>query len=186
MTGDLVLVSPGVYRESVRVGTDGIVIRGVDRNLPPPAIRTLAEKVDATLGQERLLAVFSSVFGALALGLAAVGLYGVVAYTVARRTAEFGVRLALGATPGAVLRLVLKGTLTIVGAGLAAGLPASLAAGRLISSQLYGLSATDPTTLVLAASVLLAVATCAGYVPARGAARVDPVEALRHGGGAAP
>jgi len=116
----------------------------------------------------------------VALLLAAIGLYGVLAYNVTQRTQEIGIRMALGAQPGDVLWLVLRETVVLLAAGIAVALPAAPAAGRLISSQLYAVSPSDPSTIVLATLVLCAVALAAGYLAARGAARVDPMVALRY------
>jgi ABC-type antimicrobial peptide transport system permease subunit len=112
--------------------------------------------------------------------LAVIGLYGVMAYTVARRTREIGVRMALGAVPGDVVWLVMREVLLLVGSGIVLGLLAAAALGRLIASQLYGVTATDPLTIVGAAALLLFVALVAGYLPARRATRVNPVLALRY------
>jgi len=128
---------------------------------------------------ERTLAVLSSLFGLIALGLACVGLYGTMAYAVARRTREIGVRIALGARSRVIQQLILRETVVMVGAGLAAGIPLALAAGRLMRSQLFELSPYDPMTTVTATLAVLAVTTLAGYVPARRASRVDAMVALR-------
>jgi len=154
-------------------------IRDEDPNLAISEVTTLAEIVDRSFGQEKLLAKLAGFFGALALLLASVGLYGVMAYSVARRTNEIGIRMALGARPGSVLRMVLGESLIVVALGLVVGIPAALACGRLVSSQLYGLEANDPLTIALAAAALLAVALAAVYLPARRAALLDPLAALR-------
>ena len=127
---------------------------------------------------QRLAAQFVSAFGALALVLACVGLYGVVSQAVARRTNEIGLRLALGAQRNDVLWMILRDTLTLVVAGLVVGIPAAYAAGRLVASQLYGLNGADPFSFAFAAGVMVSVAVMAGLVPARRAARVNPMFAL--------
>ena len=119
-------------------------------------------------------------FGALGLVVAALGLYGVLSYTVAQRTLEIGLRMALGAEAGSVLRLVVTDGIRATLAGLAIGLVGAYAAGRAVASLLYGLSPTDPATLVAVTVVLLVTAALASYMPARRAARVDPMEALRY------
>jgi predicted permease len=155
------------------------VIHAVDPNLAVWDVMTLADAVDRSLGQEKLLAKLASFFGALALLLASIGLYGVMAYSVARRTNEIGIRMALGAQPGAVQGMVLRESVLVVGLGLVAGIPATLACGRYVSSQLYGLAPNDPVTIVGAAALLIAVALLASYLPARRAAMLDPLTALR-------
>jgi predicted permease len=155
-------------------------ISSVDKTLTILKMNTMDDLVDVSLSRDRLIARLATFFGALALVLASIGLYGVMSYAVARRTNEIGVRMALGAARGTVVWLVIRETLILVAAGVAFGLPASLAAGRLISSRLYGLSATDPLTIAVAALVLLVVAILAGFVPARRASRVDPVVALKY------
>ncbi len=152
----------------------------VDRGLPILEVSSMREQVDESIAGERLIAKLSSAFSILALLLACIGLYGVMAYATTRRTGEIGIRMALGARPGDVLWLVLRETLVLLAAAIAVALPAALAAGRLISSQLYAVSPSDPSTIVLATLVLCAVALAAGYLPARGAARVDPMVALRY------
>ena len=130
------------------------------------------------------MATLSSFFGALALLLASLGLYGVMSYNVTRRTSEIGLRIALGAQRADVTWMVLRETLLLVALGVAIGTPAALTAARLAASQisglLFGLSANDARTIALAALVLVGVAMLAGYLPARHAAKVDPMEALRH------
>jgi len=154
-------------------------VRGLDPNLPVFDIKTFEDQVNESVSQERLVATLSSFFGFFALLLAALGLYGVMAYSVARRTREIGIRMALGAQTGNVLRLVLRETLLLVLIGIALGLPAALAATRLTKGLLFGLTATDPFTIALATLVMIAVASLAAWMPARRAARVDPMVALR-------
>jgi predicted permease len=154
-------------------------IQVIDRSLEVSTVSTIPQLRDQALVQERLLAELSSFFGLLALLLACIGLYGVMSYDVARRTQEIGVRMALGAEAMDVVRLVMGETLSLVVIGLAAGLIAALATTRLIASLLYGLTPYDPLTIGLASLLLLTVAALAGYLPARRAARVDPMVALR-------
>jgi len=136
--------------------------------------------VDATLVEERLIAVLSGFFGVLAVLLACLGLYGVMAYTAARRTSEIGIRMALGATRGGVLAMVLKESLLLVAIGITIGVPATLALTRLVSSLLFGIQASDPLTIAGGAVLMIAVAALAGFLPAQRAARVDPMIALRY------
>jgi predicted permease len=150
-----------------------------DRNLVIRSSRTLDQLLDRSLRNDRLIAQLSSFFGAVALLLAAVGLYGVLSYSVARRTNEIGIRMALGAEPGRVVRMIARETGLLVAVGAAVGIPLAFAATRVISSRLFGLSAADPLTIAVAAALLAAVAMLAGYLPARRAAKVDPVIALR-------
>ena len=140
---------------------------------------TLADKADRSISRERLLAALSGFFGALALLLAGIGLYGVMSYNVARRRNEMGIRMALGAEPGGLLRMVLGEVAAVAVCGLAVGIALALASTRLIASLLYGVPPNDPRTLALAAAVLAGVAAAAGYVPARRASRMDPMAALR-------
>jgi len=126
-----------------------------------------------------MLAMLAGFFGALALLLAAVGLYGVLAYNVARRRNEIGIRMALGASSPAVLRMVLREAGSLAISGLALGAAGALAAGRLVATFLYGLEPGDPATLIAAVAVLAGVASLAAYLPARRAASVDPMTALR-------
>ena len=156
------------------------MINQIDDKLPIFSVTTLDEQMRNNLDQERLIAQLVSFFGALALILACIGLYGVMAHGVARRTNEIGIRMALGARGGNIAWMILRETLYLVLAGLLIGVPAALLGARLISSQLFGLSATDPLTLIAAAIVLTLVALLAGYLPARRAARVNPLSALRY------
>ncbi len=155
-------------------------INQIDDKLPIFGVTTLNEQLQETLKQDRLIAQLVSFFGALALMLACIGLYGVMAHGVARRTNEIGIRMALGAKGGNIAWMVLRETLFLVLGGLVLGVPTALLAGRLISSQLFGLDPTDPATLIGAAVVLTLVALLAGYVPARRASRVNPLTALRY------
>jgi predicted permease len=154
--------------------------RAIDANVFLTNITTLNERVDQSLVQERLVATLALFFGLLALLLACIGLYGVMSYDVARRTNEIGIRIALGADARRVMQLVLRETLLWVMLGLACGLVAAFATTRWLESLLFGLKPHDLLTIGLAALVLLAVALVAGYLPARRAARVDPLVALRH------
>ncbi|HYL74648.1 MAG TPA: ABC transporter permease [Bryobacteraceae bacterium] len=155
-------------------------LRSIDSGLVVPRIDTVEQQVDATLVEERLIAVLSGFFGVLAVMLACLGLYGVMAYTAARRTSEIGIRMALGATRGGVLAMVLKESLLLVAIGIAIGVPATLALTRLVSSLLFGIQASDPATIAGGAVLMIAVAALAGFLPAQRAARVDPMIALRY------
>jgi len=155
-------------------------LAGIDKGLPVTRLKTLSEQVDDSLEQERTISQLSSFFGLLALTLACVGLYGVMAYMVARRTSEMGIRMALGARSSDVLWMMLREGLFLVLAGIAIGIPAAIGAGHLVSSLLFGLTPSDPVTISLATLLLVAVAVLAGYLPARRASRVDPMVALRY------
>jgi putative ABC transport system permease protein len=141
--------------------------------------KTLAAKIDDSISQERLLAILSGFFGALALLIATIGLYGVMSYNVARRRNEIGIRMALGADQSCVLRMVLGEVAILIGGGLVIGLAAALATTRFVASFLYGIKSNDPWTLFLACGVLAVVAAVAGFLPARRASRLDPMTALR-------
>jgi predicted permease len=156
------------------------MINQMDPKLPIFGVTTMSDQLRENLNQERLIAQLVSFFGALALILACIGLYGVMAHGVARRTNEIGIRMALGARGGNIAWMVLRETLYLVLAGLVIGVPAALLGARLISSQLFGLSSTDPVTLIAAGVLLTLVALLAGYVPARRASRVNPLNALRY------
>ena len=140
---------------------------------------TMEQTVEMTLVRERMLALLASFFAALALVLACIGLYGVMAYRVARRTREIGIRIAVGASQPSVVWMMVRETLLLVIIGAALGTLASLAATRYIADQLFGVTPRDPVAIVVALSVLGMVTMVAGYVPARQASRIDPVKALR-------
>jgi predicted permease len=170
-------------RYGARSGLLGEVRRAVasvDPNLPIFQAGTLRAQAEQSLLKERLLATLSSFFGALALLLACVGLYGLMACAVARRTAEIGIRLALGARRGHILWLVMSETLWLTVAGIAAGIPLALWAARYAKSDLFGIGPADPATIAAAAAALTGVAMLAGYLPARRALRIDPVMAVRY------
>ena len=151
----------------------------IDPNLTVLDMMSLSEQLDRNFNQDRLIARLTELFGLLALVLACVGLYGVTAYSVARRTSEIGIRMALGADRVKVVGLVLRGALIQLGLGLAVGVPLALAGGRLLANQLYGVKTHDPVTLGVAATLLAICALLAGFVPARRAASIDPMRALR-------
>ena len=151
----------------------------VDNALPIGGVTLLSDQIAGGLRQERLTAALTSLFGILALGLASLGLFGVMSYTVSRRTTEFGIRMALGADRRRVLQSVVVEALAVVGWGLAAGLPAVLLASRLVSSLLFGVGPADPTALSISVILLVSVAVLASLVPAWRASRVDPMVALR-------
>src|SRR5262245_13487072 len=152
----------------------------VDPNLPIFDMKTMAVVMDESLFVERLVAALSVAFGGLATLLAAIGLYGVMSYSVSRRTREIGIRMALGAERNAVLWLVLREVAMMIGIGVGVGVPLALALSRVVQSQLFALSATDPLALAGAALLLATVALLAGYLPARRATHVDPMLALRY------
>ena len=152
----------------------------VDANVPLTRIRTLTELVDSSVSKDILIARLSAFFGILALALACVGLYGVMSYNVSSRTREIGVRMALGAQRHGVLRMVLKEAMKLVLIGIVIGIPMALLLTRLFNSMLFGLSSADPVSLLSVILLLGAIATVAGFIPARRATRVDPMVALRY------
>ncbi len=155
-------------------------VRQLDPNLPLFAMRTMNQQIANSLVLERLVASLSTVFGVLAALLASIGLYGVMAFTVARRTREIGIRAALGASRGHVVWMVMREVLTLLAIGAGTGVAAALALGRLARSQLFGVEATDPWSLASAALGLAIVAAVSGYIPALRASRIDPMHALRY------
>jgi ABC-type antimicrobial peptide transport system permease subunit len=152
----------------------------VDPNVTILNVRDLEAQVSLSFAQERAVAGLAGLFGVVALLLAAVGLYGVTAYSVAQRTNEIGIRMALGASRTNVVRLILRGASLRVLVGLALGIPLAIGAGRLISAQLYGVSSWDPVALAVAAATLALSAFFAAVIPARRAASISPMQALRN------
>jgi ABC-type antimicrobial peptide transport system permease subunit len=155
-------------------------VHRVDPDEPVMGVQTMEQVFDESISQNRLNMILLSAFAGLALLLASIGIYGVQAYAVRQRTREVGIRVAMGARPGEVFRLILMQGLRLAGVGIAIGLAASFGLTRLITSQLYGLSATDPWTFAGVSIVLLAVTLAACLIPARRATRIDPVVALRY------
>ena len=155
-------------------------IREIDPNLALAEVTTQTQMMAEALTQERLLAKLCTFFGGLALALAAIGLYGLMAYSVTRRTHEIGIRMALGAHRRQILYMVLQQSVVLVAVGTVVGLLAAIATTRLIRSELYGLGPTDPLTLALAALFMLAVGAFSTYLPALRATKVDPMVALRY------
>jgi predicted permease len=171
-----------VRTETAPVSFFGVLrraVREVDASVPTYEMRTLDTQVENSLVTERLLATLSSVFGILATLLAAIGLYGVMAFMVARRTREIGIRMALGATGGSVVWLVMREVLFLAATGLTIGLVAAIGLTRLVEAQLFGVKPTDLVTMMLATLGIAAVAMLAGYLPARRATTIDPMQALR-------
>jgi predicted permease len=152
----------------------------INPDLAVVSFRTLAAQVNTNFMQQEMIAKLTSLFGSLALILASIGLYGVTTYSVERRTSEIGIRMALGADRGSVLRLVLSSAFVQVGIGLAIGIPATVFGGRVMASQLFGVTPHDPMVLGAAAAVLVLAALVAAVIPARRAMRVDPMIALRY------
>ena len=155
-------------------------VRKLDPAMPVFEMKTLGEQLSEVLLTERLIAMLSAGFGLLATLLASIGLYGVMAFAVARRTKEMGVRMALGASQGSVIWMVLREVLLLVAIGLAVGVPAALGSGRYLSTQLYGIKPSDPWIGITTAALLLLVSAAAGLIPARRASQVDPILALRY------
>jgi predicted permease len=155
-------------------------VGAIDRNLPILDVRTQNEQIASRMQNERNFADLTAAFGVLALVLAAIGIYGIMAYAVSRRTNEIGIRMALGAEPRRVLAMVLREATCLAAIGVAAGVCVALTMGRLIASLLYGLRSWDPTTFVVSAALLIAVAIAASWLPARRAAGMNPMRALRH------
>jgi ABC-type antimicrobial peptide transport system permease subunit len=161
-------------------GTLRQLVQKIDLNLPVFDVMTLQEQANQSVFADRVLSFFSLCLGLLASLLAAIGLYGVLAYMVARRTREIGIRMAIGAEPNDVSWLVLREVMKMSGLGLAIGLAVAFGLGLLIESQLYGVKASDPLVFVAATVLLAGVALLAGWLPARAAANVDPMTALRY------
>jgi predicted permease len=155
-------------------------VRKLDASMPVYEMKTLEGQLDETLRSDRLIALLAAGFGLLATVLASIGLYGVMAFVVARRRKELGIRLALGAEPGGVIWLVMREVLLLLSIGLAVGIPSALALGRLVSSQLYGIQGRDPWTALATVVLLTAVSAAAGMIPAHRASRIDPILALRY------
>lgn len=155
------------------------IVHQADPQLPILAFRTVNEQVGRSLTTERLLAAISGSFGALALLLSLIGLYGVMSFVVTRRTREIGIRVALGATGASAMRLVLRDAVAMIAGGIAIALPCVAALGKLVQSQLFGVTATDPATVAAAAAVLAAGALAAAFIPAWRASNVSPADALR-------
>jgi putative ABC transport system permease protein len=152
----------------------------IDKDLPVTDVQAMPDVIDASVAQPRFRAFLLGLFAAMALILAATGIFGVISYSVSCRTNEIGIRVALGASRATILRMVLREGVVLTAAGLAVGVPAALAASRLVEQMLFEVSAHDPATLAMVAGALAAVALVAGYVPARRALRVDPLVALRY------
>jgi predicted permease len=155
-------------------------VRDLDPNLPVYQMVTLEKQMEDSLVTERLVATLSAAFGFLATALAAIGLYGVMAYSVARRTREIGIRMAVGAAARDVVWLVMREVLVLLGIGIVVAIPAALLVTRYVRAQLYGIQPTDPLSIILATLGIAGVAVLAGYLPARRATRVDPMNALRY------
>ena len=155
------------------------VVHNLDPDLPMYHIRTLTEQANRSLITERLVATLASTFGILATVLAAIGLYGVMAYTVTRRTREIGIRMALGAARGSVAWLVMREVLLLLAIGLAIGIPAAFGLSRFVQAQLYGIKPADAATMAAAVVGIAFIAILAGYLPGRRATRIDPMQALR-------
>jgi macrolide transport system ATP-binding/permease protein len=156
------------------------IVRQADAHVPVANVKTQAADIDQTINQEIVFARLCTGFAVLGLVIACVGLYGTVAYNVARRTGEIGIRMALGAQRGAVVRMILRQVVVLAAVGLAIGLPSALVTSKFVGSFLFGMKSNDPRALTLAVAILLGAALLAGYLPARKAARIDPMTALRH------
>jgi predicted permease len=154
-------------------------VRRLDAGIPVYDMKTVEGQLDETLLTDRLIAMLSAGFGALATLLASVGLYGVMAFVVARRRRELGIRLALGAQPGFVIWMVMREVLLLLAIGLAVGVPAALGLGRYVASQLYGIQPRDPSIAIWTVVLLTVVSAAAGLIPAQRASRIDPILALR-------
>ena len=167
--------NPLAYANTMRA-----IVRRADPRLPVGSVTTEARQIDSTINQEITFAWLCGAFAGLALAIGCVGLYGVVSWNVARRTSEIGIRVALGAGRGTVVRMVLREVLAVSAAGLAIGIPAAIGGAKLVESFLFGMKALDPRAFVEAAAMLAVAAAIAGYLPSRRAARIDPMTALRY------
>jgi putative ABC transport system permease protein len=155
-------------------------VQRIDKDLPVTDVAKMPDLIDASVAQPKFRMFLLGLFAVMALVLAATGIFGVISYSVSRRTNEIGIRVALGASPSTILSMILRETLLLTLAGLAVGLPCTIAASRLVGHMLFNVSASDPATLAAVAFSLAAVAALAGYIPARCAMRIDPMAALRY------
>jgi ABC-type antimicrobial peptide transport system permease subunit len=155
-------------------------VREIDNGLPVFDMKTLERQLDETLQTDRLIALLSAGFGLLAASLASIGLYGVMAFVVARRRKELGIRLALGASRGGVVWMVMREVLLLVAVGLAVGVPAAIGLGQLVSAQLYGVQPHDPWVAGGTTVLLVTVSALAGLIPAQRASRISPMLAIRY------
>jgi ABC-type antimicrobial peptide transport system permease subunit len=155
-------------------------MQSLDSKLVLDSFRTMEEQIDDNLTTERVIALLVVSFGALAALMAAIGLYGVLAYSTAQRTSEIGIRMALGASRASVVHVVMVEVLWLTGIAIAVALPAALLLGMTVRSQLFGISSSDPLTLFLATFIILLIAIASALVPARRAAKIDPITALRY------
>jgi ABC-type antimicrobial peptide transport system permease subunit len=155
-------------------------VKQLDSSMPVYQMKTLQAQLDETLLTDRLIALLSAGFGLLATVLASIGLYGVMAFVVARRKKELGIRLALGAQPGLMIWLVMREVLVLLAIGLAVGVPAAIGLGRFVSAQLYGVEPHDPWMAGATILLLTVVSSAAGLIPAHRASRIDPILALRY------
>jgi putative ABC transport system permease protein len=165
---------------SAVVGAIRAITHSIDKNLPVTDIVSLPDVLHASVAQPRFRTLLLGLFGAVALMLAAVGIFGVISYSVSRRTHELGIRMALGAQPGSVLGMILRETLALTLIGIAVGLPCAVATARLVTHLLFNVTPYDPLTLALVSLMLVAVGALASYIPARRAMKVDPTVALRY------
>ena len=154
-------------------------IGSLDRAVPVTQIQTMDDVIASANARPRFTLVLLATFAAVALSLAAVGIYGVISYAVSRRTHEIGVRMALGATPADVVRLIIEQGMTVVAGGIVAGLAGALLVARLMTTMVYGVRVTDPLTYGAVAALLGVIAVLASYIPARRATRIDPLVAMR-------
>jgi predicted permease len=168
-------VAPATVTASVREA-----VRQVDPNLPMMDVSTQIEQVERRFAQEKIFAQAYTLFGALALLLAGIGLFGLMSYSVSRRTNEIGIRMALGARSGDVLRLVMRESMILVAVGVVIGVGVALGVSRFVATLLFGLAPTDATSIAAATGIMVVVSALAGFLPARRAARVDPMIALRY------
>jgi predicted permease len=178
--GSFTMYLRGSSSPAVALAAARDVVREIDPNLPLGSTRTLEQQLGQALSRERLVATLSAVFGGLATLLAVVGLYGVMSYTVTRRTREIGVRIALGAGVSTIRWMVIRETLTVTAIGMLVAAPLAWWSGRLVASELYGVTASDPLTAAAAVGLLGLVSLLAGFVPSTRAARVQPTTALRY------
>ena len=156
------------------------VVSALDKDLPVTDIATMSEVLRESTAQPRFRTTLIALFAAIALILAAIGIFGVISYSVQCRTNEIGIRVAMGASAHAILKMVLRETMLLAVSGLAVGLPVAFASSRVLGHLLFGVSPSDPVTLIVVSLTLAAVAVAAGYLPARRATQVDPLIALRH------